>query len=100
MELFDVVTVIAALLGLVALALVFYQARPLIPFAIGIVLINKYTIYAVIIVLIISTAMCLYDPFSRGRRVNITLADAVLEGLQATFGGIVAAWFVGMILSG
>ncbi|MCE9677577.1 hypothetical protein LZP69_00010 [Shewanella sp. AS1] len=100
MELFDVVTAIAALLGLAVLASVFYHARHLILLVIGIALINKYTIYAFVIVLILSTAMCLYDPFSKGRRVNIRLVDAVLEGLQVTFGIIVAAWFVGMILSG
>ncbi|WP_415776281.1 hypothetical protein ACMYQ1_09710 [Shewanella oncorhynchi] len=100
MELFDIITYIAAVFGFIFLLSILYEHWRIILLIVGIVLVNKFSAWASILIFVVGTGINLYDPNVKGRRNGVTVADSMLSALQVTVGSVIAAWFIGIFVFG
>ncbi|WP_299141070.1 hypothetical protein [uncultured Vibrio sp.] len=100
MELFDIVTYVTAAFVLMFMLSFLYSYWPLFLLVLGIILINKFTMWASLVIFFLCTGMNLYDPRAKGLRAEMTIYDGMLDAFKVTVGIVIAAWLIGMFFSG
>lgn len=100
MELFDIVTYVTAAFILVFMLTFLYEYWQFFLLILGIVLINKFTMWAALGIFLLGTGMNLYDPRTKGLRTGVTIYDGMLGAFKVTVCIVIAAWFIGMFFSG
>ncbi|MEZ8819252.1 hypothetical protein AB6D93_06245 [Vibrio sp. 10N.247.310.23] len=100
MELIDIVTYVAAAFFLMFMLSSLFAYWPLVLLVLGIVLINKFTMWASLVIFFLCIGMNLYDPRAKGLKADVTIYDGMLDAFKVTVGIVMAAWLIGMFFSG
>ncbi|WP_220770166.1 hypothetical protein [Shewanella sp. MBTL60-007] len=100
MELFDIVTYVVGAIVLISLLAMLYEAWPLVLLVLAIVLINKFTMWASVVIFLLVVVMNPQDDKTQELSKGAALIESMVSAFKVTFCIVVAAWFIGMLFSG
>ncbi|ELL0573932.1 hypothetical protein Q6U63_003268 [Vibrio fluvialis] len=100
MELFDIVGYIVGAFVFMSMLSFLYAYWQLFLMVLGIILINKFTMWAALLIFVLSMGMNLYDPRTKGFREGATIRESMLEAVKVTIGIVIAAGFISLFFSG
>ncbi|MBY8171918.1 hypothetical protein KW503_12360 [Vibrio fluvialis] len=100
MELFDIVSYMVGAFVFMSMLSFLYAYWQLFLVVLGIILINKFTMWAALLIFVFATGMNLYNPRTKGFQEGVTIRESMLEAVKVTIGIVIAAWFIGLFFSG